>query len=397
MLDNLDCDPNPSPDTSLIIQPTSLAALTWAGAAAGSTAQSWRIGSELTARPLGVGPNGLQVLQVGALTVEADVVGMQLPLPDAFQVRVQTLGVQPQLQVLVPPGADPTLQQGLRDRLPLQNGYAPLLATLAALAQRPALRQLSPAVRMALAQLDQALRTPAEVTSGEGLRQAILRSGLFLESRLANPHDAPLPPIQEDWKGALLRIVSVLGGRPAVAPAATPGEVAPPLLQRGVQAQARALPPLLAEDVGPLLDRLQGDAKAALARTEVAQLQASTSPVPAWMIEIPLQGDGGSDVLQLQLEYARGDVDGGHGWNLGFALDLPALGPVQGELQLREPRLAVRLWAERADTVERLERQFTALRERLAACGVLLDQLSCQLGLPEPRGGYSAVLLRATA
>jgi hypothetical protein len=128
---------------------------------------------------------------------------------------------------------------------------------------------------------------------------------------------------------------------------------------------------------------------------EVAQLEAST--LPAWMIEIPLQGQGGRDVLQLQLEFVTDATDGSHGWTLGFALDLPALGPVHGELQLREPRLSVRLWAEYAETAQRLERQFTPLRQRLAACGVLLDQLSCQVGLPQPQNRHSAVLLKATA
>ncbi|MEY2159075.1 flagellar hook-length control protein FliK [Rhodanobacter sp. FW106-PBR-LB-2-11] len=115
------------------------------------------------------------------------------------------------------------------------------------------------------------------------------------------------------------------------------------------------------------------------------------------MIEIPLQGDGGRDVLQLHLEFVADAADGGHGWTLGFALDLPTLGPLQGELHLREPRLSVRLWAAQAETAQRLERQFTALRQRLAACGVLLDQLSCQVGLPQPPGRHSAVLLQATA
>ena len=61
-----------------------------------------------------------------------------------------------------------------------------------------------------------------------------------------------------------------------------------------------------------------------------------------------------------------------------------------------EPRLSVRLWAERIETAQKLERQFTPLRQRLAACGVLLDQLSCQVGIPHPPGS-SALLLKATA
>jgi hypothetical protein len=102
-------------------------------------------------------------------------------------------------------------------------------------------------------------------------------------------------------------------------------------------------------------------------------------------------------VLQLHLEHGQ-DADTGAGtWTLGFALDLPALGPLQGELQLRDLRLNVRLWAERSSTAERLERQFTPLRQRLAASGLQLDQLSCQTGLPQGQGYASALLLKATA
>jgi hypothetical protein len=380
----------------LIIQPTSLAALTWAGAASGTTAPSWRIGTVLSARPLGVSPQGLLVLQIGALTVEADVPGSQLPAQ--FQVRVLSLGAQPQLEVLSLP-ADPTFQRVLRERLPQQNGYAPLLATLGALAQRPVLRQLPPELRTALALLEQSLRTPAEITRGEGLREAIKRSGLFFESRLASPHGNLAALAEDDWKGALLRLAGLLDRRATAPPTPDRSDAAPPLLQRGVQAQPRLPLPLAPADdaVDPLLDRLHGDVKAALARVEVAQLEASASPLPAWMIEIPLQGEDGRDVLQLQLEFAADLADGTPGWTLGFALDLPALGPVQGELQLREPRLAVRLWAEQAETAQRLERQFGPLRQRLAACGVLLDQLSCQVGLPQPLGRHSSVLLQATA
>ncbi len=380
----------------MIIQPTSLAALTWAGAASGTTAQSWHIGTVLSARPLGVNPQGLLVLQVGALAVETELPGGQLPAQ--FQVRVLSLGAQPQLEMLPQP-ADATFQRVLRERLPQQNGYAPLLATLGTLAQRPVLRQLPPELRTALALLEQSLRTPAEITRGEGLREAINRSGLFFESRLASPHGNLAALAEDDWKGALLRLAALLDRRAPAPVPANRNDAAPPMLQRGMHAQPRVPLPLAPADdgVGPLLDRLHGEVKAALARVEVAQLDASASPLPAWMIEIPLQGEDGRDVLQLQLELSIDPADGGHGWTLGFALDLPALGPLQGELQLREPRLTVRLWAEQMETAQRLERQFGPLRQRLAACGVLLDQLSCQVGLPQPPGRHSAVLLQATA
>ncbi|WP_199096942.1 flagellar hook-length control protein FliK [Dyella sp. ASV21] len=379
----------------MVIQPTSFAALTWAGAASGSAAESWRIGTVLAARPLGVNPQGLLVLQIGALAVETEAPRGQLP--SQFQVRVLTLGAQPQLEVIAPQTAEPATQLAMRERLPQQNGYAPLLATLAALSQRPALRQLPPYLRPALALLEHGVRTPAEITRAEGLKEAIARSGLFLESELAEAQVNMAALGQEDWKGALLRLASLLDDYlPGRRSADNGTETPPPLQQRGLQVQPRmALPPeLLDDDVDVLLGRLNGEVHAALARVEVAQLEATT--VPAWMIEIPIQGEGGHDILQIHLQYTADD-DYRRAWVFGFAIDLPALGPLQGELQLRDLRLSVRLWAERASTVERLEQQFGALRQQLSGHGLILDQLSCQQGLPQTNNPHSAILLKTTA
>lgn len=380
----------------MIIQPTSLAALAWAGAASGSAAESWRIGTVLSARPLGINSDGMMVLQIGALAVETEALAGQ-QLPAQFQVRVLTLGAQPQLELIAPQTAEPAMQVAMRERLPQQNGYAPLLATLDALAQRPALRQLPAYLRPALAALEHVVRTPAEITRGEGLEEAIKRSGLFLEAQLAEPNLDMAGLSQEDWKGALLRLASLLDDYlPARRSTSSSSETPPPLQQRGLQAQPRAMLPLslLDDDVDALLSQLHGEVRAALARVEVAQLEATTAS--AWMIEIPLQGEDGRDILQVQLQQ-NADSDTGSSWTFGFAIDLPALGPIQGELQLRDLRLAVRLWAERADTVHRLEQQFGTLRQTLSAAGLILDQLSCQQGLPQSSHPHSAILLRTTA
>ncbi|WP_109123961.1 flagellar hook-length control protein FliK [Dyella sp. C11] len=381
----------------MIIQPTSLAALAWAGAASGSAAESWRIGTVLSARPLGINPDGMMVLQIGAVTVEMEApAGQQLPAQ--FQVRVLTLGAQPQLEFVMPQTvAEPATQLAMRERLPQQNGYAPLLATLDALAQRPALRQLPAYLRPALALLEHGVRTPAEITRGEGLEEAIKRSGLFLESQLAQPNLDMAGLSQEDWKAALLRLASLLDDYlPARRAPSSSSETPPPLQQRGLQAQPRALLPtsLLDDDVDALLARLHGEVHAALARVEVAQLEATTTS--AWMIEIPLQGEEGRDILQVQMQ-RHGDAQSGSAWTFGFAIDLPSLGAIQGELQLRDLRLSVRLWAERIETVHRLEQQFGALRQALSAAGLILDQLSCQQGLPQSNHPHSAILLRTTA
>jgi hypothetical protein len=390
----------------LIIQPTSLAALTWAGAAAGSTADSWRIGSVLLARPLGVSPQGTIVLQIGATTVETQSPGTQLP--PQFQVRVLSLGAEPMLEVILPQTAETVVQQAMRERLPQQNGYAPLLATLAALAQRPVARQLPPMIRTALALLEHAMRTPEEISSGPGLREAVTRSGLFLEAQLADPMALGNAVGEEDWKAALLRLATALAEdgyavKPTVSGPGYAPDTAPPLQHRGLQAQPRAGTPLEGDpllgeedalDLKPLLERLTADVHAALARLEVAQLETATTSV--WMVEIPVLSHDGRDVLQLQLEQGTASDDAGT-WTLGFALELPSLGPVQGEVQLRGQRLSVRLWAHMAATVEKIERRFDQMRDRLNASGLILDQLTCLHGLPQTSQSRSAVLLKTIA
>jgi hypothetical protein len=333
----------------------------------------------------------LMVLQVGALTVEAEAPGTKLP--PQFQVRVLSLGAQPQLEILSGNSPlDSTVNQALRERLPQQNGYAPLLATVGALSQWSMAKQLPPYLRSALALLEHSMSTPQELSTPEGVRQAVNRSGLFLESQLAQAPANDANTAHDDMKGALLRLVTILKGQPLLGESSDT-DVDPPLLYRGVMPQGRLPLPFelsSTSDATEFLPRLYTDVQAALARLEVAQLQATPGH---WLVEIPVQDGDGADVLQLLLKQEQ---ENEQGWTMGFSLDLPSLGPVAGELHLRGLRLSVKLWAPRRETVDRLEEHFDDLRARVEATGLFLDQLSCQFGLPQAASSVSAVFLKAT-
>lgn len=387
----------------MIITPPSLAALTWTGAAAGTASETWRVGQTLIARPAGLNAQGQQVLRIGAMSVTTD--PLSEGLPPEFQVRVLALGQQPVLEALIRSTPSDTLQQALYERVPQQGGYGALLADLQVLSQRRFIRHLPADVREALASLEQEIGQPDDLVQPDRLRQVIERSGLFLESRLlAAPSDQSEMP---DWKAALLRLEAALARTPSLR-SRGPGAstVPPPLSQRGLVPQDRAvLPGLLAGDdaqaVWGLLAQLKGDVHAALARVEVAQLEATTAQ--AWMIEIPIQHADGHDVMQLRIVHeasedpAAADPEAARPWTLGFAMGWPHWGHVQGELKLRGMTLDVHLWAEHHRTTQALESQFTPLRQRLASLGLSLNQLSCHTGLPQPTGPSSAVFLRATA
>jgi Flagellar hook-length control protein FliK. len=395
--------PRPPEDLPLIIQPTSLAAQLWAGAAAGTTAattQSWAVGTLLSARLLAQIDVSKVLLDIGGVAVEADAPGTSLP--QQFQVRVMTQGPQPQMEVVVGNTDERVAMQGLRERLPQQNGYSQLLSVLSALARRPVARVLPEPLRTALATLEASISKPEDLGTPDGLKQAIAKSGAFLEAHLAEPqHDAPAT---DDFKAALLNLRRALADIPQTrqamiqAPSRPFTDTPPPLAQRALVAQPRAQELLADEETADgLVSHLRTDVRAALSRVEIGQLE-SQPQAGLWMIEIPLTGVRGYDVLQLRIEEGKpspGEPEGM--WTVGFAIDPPTLGAVQGEVQLRGSRVSVRLWAQYPETVARLEDEFTTLRRVLEKSGLQLDHFGCMHGLPVPTSAYSAVLLEARA
>ena len=388
----------------MIIQPTSIAAQLWAGAAAGTTAaaDTWRVGTLLTARIMGQTDIGRLLLDIGGLTVEADAAGTSLP--QQFQVRVLTQGTQPQLEVLPGKVDEQVAMQGLRERLPQQNGYAQLLGVLSALASRPIARTLPAPLRAALATLEAAISKPDDVSSPLGMKEAIAKSGAFLEAHLAEPKEET--PAADDFKAALLALRRTLADLPAARPAqasaqgtARPlNDTPPPLAQRALVAQPRAAQLAVTEEnVDEVVTQLRSDVRAAVSRVEIGQLESQPQS-GLWMIEIPLAGVRGYDVLQLRIEESKPSQSEPDGmWTVGFAIDPPTLGAVQGEIQLRVPRVSVRLWAQHGETVSRLETEFMSLRRQLEKSGLQLDHFACMHGLPVPTSAYSAVLLEARA
>lgn len=464
---------------TVIIQPTTIAAQVWAGAAASSVGEALRLGAVMQAQLLGLNDEGLLVLQIAGMTVEAD--ATSVPLPSQFTVRVASNGPLPQLEVVLDAANDEVLMQALRDRLPQQAGYAPLLGTLDALSRRPASRNLPPELRAALANLEQAIPTPEELSVPDKLQQAIARSGLFFESTLldeargqdggvpansgttspgtsagtpqgtganagpasslgqalgqslgrslgqllgqgpgtntgtparqaetplARPAPLPLPdgatPAGEgdDWKAALLKVVAALARQPV------PGtrvamqdsqEVPPPLRQRALLTQARMVVDAEA-DVDSLVENLRANVRGAVARLEVSQLE-SQPQANAWMLELPVRGVRGYDVLQLKVERepAAPGESSSDSWTLGFTIDLPSLGPLQGDIHLRGSRATVRLHAQFEPAVRQLEAQAPKLHRLIEQAGMQVEHLAIVQGLPQVASQRSAVFLQAMA
>ncbi|MDB5470729.1 MAG: hypothetical protein JWR84_2289 [Caulobacter sp.] len=233
-----------------------------------------------------------------------------------------------------------------------QAGLAPLFGELRQALASPA---LPPKVRAAVSQL-LSLQLPASAPlTGEAVRQAVTRSGLFLEAHLAATQ---VPP--PDLKAALLVLRQLLTEAQPDAPTHGRAAKTPPPTRDGAlggQSPATASLPRDA-DLASIAGRLGGDVDQAVARQVLHQLaslpQAGTS---AWMFELPLATPQGTAIAQFEIDQdghagVSGEIE--RTWRVRFSLDVEPLGPVHVQLGAGVGRAAVTIWAEREDSLERL-------------------------------------------
>lgn len=442
------------------VPPIQLAALNWAASAAGTLAPPWPVGSVVSGRVLELLEGGTRlILQISGRTVEAHPPPNGL-VPHNFQARVISNGRSPVLEFLSPPGQSSPTAAFLRARLPNQGSLQPLLSDLQAMATMPGIRALPESVRTALARLEASITDRHDILDPEVLRDSVQRAGLQLEHNLAQHAGTatrlPSTQIDYDMKAVLQRLGQglrelsqdllppaadahapvrpeqpplpsqpyppVRPGDPLVpeAPQLPPAQALPdapappdlppqpagtnntppPLHHLPLQPQPRVQAPPTSDALtlaAGMLKHVEG----ALSRIEIMQLEAHPSASsPACMIEVPIRGDDGFDVLQLRIEpdAAGAGADAAPPrWTLGFTLDPPSLGAIHGQIRLRGASVEVDLWAERDSAVETLEEQTTVLAQLLQGSGLELAHLRVGRGTPLRHTGLSRRLLEASA
>ncbi|MCP1726465.1 hypothetical protein J2T60_000430 [Natronospira proteinivora] len=288
------------------------------------------------------------------------------------------------------------------------------------------------ALRQALAPLLTAMRSVNELSSANGVRQALRDSGLFAENRLMlNPNTPSIPttggfgghdPLARDWKIALGRSLlnlreTVRAGRlppPSPPNSGNPatlraGAVPPPpgngwnsappgnspLLQSPVAGQQGQLLQSLPEALRIIIRQIEG----ALGRSELQQAASQSGDseggrTQLWF-EVPVQRQDGSDLWQfyLQREEQASKRNGEDAWTATLAVHLAELGPFYAELRLQGERLSVLLYAETGETIEKLRRHLGEFRQRLRAQQLRLDRIGVSAGSPPP--GLTALPMRA--
>ncbi len=166
--------------------------------------RAWQVGQILKVRAENdSNPAGQLMLRIGKLKVTAST-PVPLKAGAAFSAQIQSLGQTPVLKIISPLNGPPSaVAQYLRESLPRQQDFSPLMQKLAFVAREKtglpqAVKSLARDITANIAKTDK-LKPPAAIKS------AIADSGVLLEARLA---DASLPQTAQlsDLKGQLLRL-----------------------------------------------------------------------------------------------------------------------------------------------------------------------------------------------
>jgi Flagellar hook-length control protein FliK len=299
------------------------------------------------------------------------------------------------------PAAADALAEAMQIAAARQGGLAPLLADLEQAVNGGAL----PASVAAAAGQVLDLRASLARLDAAALRQALARSGLFLEAGLAaslSSGTAAGMASGVDLKAALLVLRQMLkswfDGEPAPGPVGLPVPAsAPPPPYRGAPPSAQpAVPPSLPPFAlpGAMAQRLLAETDEALARHTLLQVaslpEAGAAGPPAqrgaqWAFEIPFATGQGGAIAQFEISrdgQSAATAEGPSVWRVRFSLNVEPMGPVHALIAVAGERAAVTLWAEREASAARLRAGSSLLAEALCGAALAPGDIQFRVGTP---------------
>lgn len=380
-----------------------------------SQSTPWQAGQVVSARVLGVAPDGQLSLLVQGQTVEARTplpltAGSQLKLIvelDAGRVVLRVLGDLPQQQALaaawrsalpkqlplatalqalirllrslqtppttaaadaapqpaMPPAPPPSLAELLSSAAPAESAK-PALGTQTAQSAPPT------KVPQLLQALLEQLPTVEQLSTADGLRNALRESGLLLQARLAQGDSSAL---EHDLQSALLRLSAAVADELAALPATT------------AQANSAGTHTEALQHLGQTLQQMAQQIDGALAHLKVQQLHTLTArndTTTVWLFDVPMRQGAELDVLQLRVQReARNKGDGAAPtWSVRLHFDMPRYGAIDSVVNLNGSKIGVMFWSDTATTAELLQQHMERLRGQLQQAGLDIEQLRSAVG-----------------
>jgi hypothetical protein len=358
---------------------------------------SMKVGQRVDALVLSQDHHGQVKLRIGntVLTASSDI-----SLPKNSHLLLQVIQLHPQvlLQLIPATGekaALKALQDAVTNLLPRQDGLAPSLAALLHKTFIYGKSREQQSLRMLFHSLARAIPERASISHGEGLRQAIMHSGLFLEAILSRSRKHKKTDTSKDLKACLLRLQHGLEqhkcqGNPAADQRSSPvpllsNSIIPPT-KKGLPIPQHNLPIGFTPDNGDIEEHMpdiMSRTRSALSRLGLLQIYSAENFNQGeymWQLELPVRYRDVVEIVSISIEKddQRG-TDGKHtSWIVNLAVDLPVLGAVQIRVSVFNQGVSSCFQPASSATAEVINMQFERLRTGLQRRGVTVLNLSCQ-------------------
>jgi hypothetical protein len=371
------------------------------GSTTASLLAEWRVGAIVQAVATRDASNGQLFLNMGGQRYPARLAsgseGAAGPV-DGERMMLRVLRTSPVLALeRIPeagaPRIDPqAIGDALRKYMPRQMTPAPLLSNLAWIA-RGGGEDLPKAVAQAAQRLWQALPSTDDMSDPMKLERALGRSGMFLEAALANDDGTPASrnALATDLKTLMLQFARVLrehGARPTGTVFADSTPHAPLPTANGPLGALSSAPATLAllETANDQMGELARQSDGALARMTTTQVanSAQETPLPSFLIEVPIRQNDRANMLRLRIEQeaSRSSHGASHAWSVEAALDLGAAGALHARVSLTGFRVGVQLRADSPVLVDIMNARAPELESLLREAGLEVDRIVCRHGMP---------------
>ncbi|MCI0667274.1 MAG: flagellar hook-length control protein FliK, partial [Methylococcaceae bacterium] len=290
-----------------------------------------------------------------------------------LELEVVESGRLPQLKIISPAATETVLQKALLNNIAAQRNPALLPKQLLAFSKTaPGTNSLPPQVRNLAQSFLTNLPNLRDLSTLQGIKQAIGESGIFLEARLASLAKHGGQPLDKDLKASLLRFAA--GAESAIKPRETEGQK--DLLARDSRFEAES----------SLSRTLVESTKGALSRIVLDQISSLPQDQPGkqvWNLEIPfLNSDRAESArLTIQRDTHAGFQQTEHQWSVILELNPPNLGTLQCKISLAGDRVNAYFRAESESTHHLIQSNLELLEQQLSDSGLSVGSLASGTGL----------------
>lgn len=344
--------------------------------AQGAWLKSLQIGQTLQARVLDVTNAGRLILGVGGRQIVAD---SQFPVArgSALTLQVNSMQPLPRLQILEGPQHSPVpvdpVQRQLQQLFPRQGSVAAPLMSLVDSGKKVNILSVLGLKSDALERIEKQVQQAGLLTTFSGLQKAVSESGLFFESQLLQQMTSKMPPAEGDFKALLLRLLE--RSRQLTNPGTRPP------LEIPDSEQLKQLPGF---------SRQLEAALAAITVNQIAAVDSARAGGAYWLLDLPFALRNALSEVRLSFQRHRVQGDDAEDrdvlWRAIIRVNLPHLGPLEGELFLQAQRLSLLLYAQLPIAMRILEGNSNRLRSLLEAQGFTVSVLRVTQGVRPDRG-----------